>query len=179
MPVRLADSIAILAAASKFCAGNFCAPLSASSRKDVESEQRTLGVGVLMVIAQKDGFIFVILSDGEFLPERFDRPSVAVFRQGDSTDRQLLALKKPGERTPPELLAPPAELICSYSEGGPLHQHTDGSWWYYDETWTYENGPFETEEAGADSLQEYCETVLAERKPDDPTNEETPVTNPS
>ncbi len=128
-----------------------------------------------MVIAQKDGFIFVILSDGEFLPERFDRPTVAVFRQGDSTDRQLLSLKKPGEPTPVELLAPPAEPLCNYTEGGPLHQHADSTWWYYDETWAFENGPFETQELGADSLQEYCETVLAERKPDDTPDEEAPA----
>ncbi len=131
-----------------------------------------------MVIIRKDGFIFVTLQDGEFLPERFDRPTVAVFRQGDSTNRQLLVLKKPGESTPLELLAPPVVPLCNYEFGGPLHQHVDGSWWYYDETWAYENGPFETQKEGADSLQEYCETVLVERKADDIPNEETPVTSP-
>lgn len=38
---------------------------------------------------------------------------------------------------------------CNYQEDEnhfPVHQHGDGTWWYYDETWAQELGPF-TDEA--------------------------------
>jgi len=71
-------------------------------------------------------------------------------------------IKPLGELAKEELLRPPPEPICNYSgDGNPLHQHKDESWWYYDETWTLEAGPFETYELGYAALVSYCEELQA------------------
>ncbi len=41
-----------------------------------------------------------------------------------------------------------------------IHQHEDGSWWFWDESWSNENGPFSTEDICQTALDEYCEKVL-------------------
>lgn len=117
-----------------------------------------------MVIAQKDGFIFVTLSDGEFLPDNLNSDKVVVFRQGDSTNRQLKIVKELGKLAGPDLLKPAAEPVCNYSgDGNPLHEHADGSWWFYDETWAYENGPYENYDLGWAGLEAYCVELQTER----------------
>lgn len=117
-----------------------------------------------MIIAQKDRIIFVTLQDGEFLPDNLNSVKVCVFRQGDSTNRELKMIKPLGELASEEILRPVPEPVCLYNgDGNPLHVHKDGSWWYWDETWAYENGPFETEGEAQISLELYCDTVLAER----------------
>lgn len=39
---------------------------------------------------------------------------------------------------------------CNYSEAvksrNPVHKHHDGTWWFYDENWYREKGPFKLEE---------------------------------
>jgi hypothetical protein len=118
-----------------------------------------------MVISRKDGLIFVILADDEFLPEKFDVPTVVVFRQGTSTNRELLLVKEAGKLADKSLLRPPSAPDCDYAgDMGPLHQHSDGSFWYYDETWSFENGPFENSITAEDSLMAYCQDVLKERE---------------
>jgi hypothetical protein len=120
-----------------------------------------------MVIAKKDGIIFVTLADGEFLPTNLNSEKVVVFRQGDSTNRELKMVKELGKLATPDLLKPPDEPFCNYSgDGNPLHEHTDGTWWYYDETWAYENGPFATYELGYESLALYCADLQAIREKD-------------
>lgn len=123
-----------------------------------------------MVIARKDGIIFVTLADGEFLPENMNNEKVLVFRQGDSTNRELKIVKELGKLATADLLKPPDEPFCNYSgDGNPLHEHTDETWWYYDETWAYENGPFATYELGLESLTAYCTDLQNTREKDLPT----------
>ncbi len=38
--------------------------------------------------------------------------------------------------------------------GDPVVQE-DGAWWFWDETWTFRDGPFQTEEAARDALRDY------------------------
>lgn len=111
-----------------------------------------------MVIAQKDGIIFVTLSDGELLPENLNSPKVVAFRQGESTDRQMKIIKPLGQLAPSDLVKPPDAPVCNYDETShdPLHEHADGSWWFYDETWAFENGPFLDYESGWKGLEDYC-----------------------
>ena len=47
----------------------------------------------------------------------------------------------------------------------PLHQHPDGTWWWYEETWAEEHGPYSTEAEAKDALLTYCREVL-DAKPD-------------
>jgi len=43
----------------------------------------------------------------------------------------------------------------------PVHQHPDnGKWYFYDETWADEYGPYDSEEQANAKLKEYCEKVL-------------------
>jgi hypothetical protein len=111
------------------------------------------------------GVILVILGDGELLPENLNREKVVVMRRGESTNRELKVVKKLGELATPDLLKPPVEPICTYTpvDGNPLHEHRDGKWWFYDETWALENGPYESFEDGSVALEAYCTTVLAVR----------------
>ncbi|GAG31561.1 unnamed protein product [marine sediment metagenome] len=45
--------------------------------------------------------------------------------------------------------------------GGPsVHQHDDGRWWWYDEVWSHETGPFEKKENATASLVRYCKEEL-------------------
>jgi hypothetical protein len=118
-----------------------------------------------MVIARGNGIIFVTLADGEYLPENMNNIKVVVFRQGDSTNRELKVIKPLGALAGKELLKPPTEPMCNYDgNGNPLHQHTDGGWWFYEETWSMESGPFETEELGHTALVDYCEKLQAARE---------------
>lgn len=111
------------------------------------------------------GIIMVILGDGELLPENLNSEKVVVMRRGDSTNRELKVIKELGKLASPDLIKPPAEPVCNFEGGSnPLHEHKDGSWWFYDETWSAENGPYESFEDGSTALEAYCTTVLAMRE---------------
>jgi len=114
------------------------------------------------------GVIMVILGDGELLPENLNNEKVVVMRKGESTNRELRVVKELGKLATPDLLKPPVDPICTYEadDGNPLHQHKDGSWWFYNETWAFENGPYESFEDGSVALEAYCTTVLAVREND-------------
>ena len=38
----------------------------------------------------------------------------------------------------------------------PSHQHTDGTWWFWEETWADEQGPFKTYIECAEACREYA-----------------------
>jgi hypothetical protein len=42
----------------------------------------------------------------------------------------------------------------------PIFQKKDGSWWFYDETWTDTCGPYETEEEAQEMLHYYVQVEL-------------------
>jgi len=42
----------------------------------------------------------------------------------------------------------------------PVHLHLDGTWWFVEETWADENGPYDTEEQANQMLKRYCAIVL-------------------
>lgn len=104
------------------------------------------------------GLIYIILGDGEFLPERFNIEKTVVFRRDKSTNNELHLLKPAGEIGPATLTQPTeAKPVCNYSgDGNPLHQHEDGGWWHYDADWTLEHGPFKTFDEGYAALEAYC-----------------------
>lgn len=118
-----------------------------------------------MVIAPaRDGIgPFVLLADGEFLPEKFNNEKVVVMRCGPSTGNRPVTLKAFGQVTPLELLRPPVEPECTYqnTDGNPLHEHKDGTWWFYEETWALESGPYESFDDGYTALEAYCITLQA------------------
>lgn len=120
----------------------------------------------MVISPSMKGVIMVILGDGELLPDNLNNEKVIVMRRGDSTNRELRVVKELGKLATPDLLKPPPEPICTYDclDGNPLHQHKDGSWWFYDETWALENGPYESFEDGSTALEAYCTTVLAVRE---------------
>jgi len=124
-----------------------------------------------MVIGPGKGAIaaFVILTDGELIPQNFNNEKVVVMRKGESTNRELKVIKPLGQLAAPELVRVPDEPVCNYTEvsdgdGNPLHQHKDETWWFYDETRAFENGPFPTFEEANDALEVYCQTVLIARE---------------
>jgi hypothetical protein len=41
----------------------------------------------------------------------------------------------------------------------PTHKHKDGSWWFYDETWKEEFGPFTTKEKANQGCEDYANTL--------------------
>lgn len=117
-----------------------------------------------MVIAPgRDQVIaFVTLADGEFLPANLNSEKVVVFRCGPSTARELVIIKEFGKLAEPELLKAPVAPVCTHPrKDHPLHQHSDNSWWYYDNSWTFEYGPFSSMELAHAELVEYCAKALA------------------
>lgn len=53
---------------------------------------------------------------------------------------------------------------CTYNldtkEGNPVHKHSDGTWWFYAETWADEHGPYTTQQICKQELKRYCDEVL-------------------
>jgi hypothetical protein len=110
-----------------------------------------IGPGTAGIVAH------VILADGELIPENFNNVKVVVYRRGESTGRELQIIKPLGELADPELLKKPDPPVCTYSgDGNPLHEHADKTWWHYDASWNFENGPFSTYEAAYTALEAYC-----------------------
>lgn len=107
------------------------------------------------------GLIYVILGEGELLPERFNIEKTVVFRRDKSTGNQLHLLKAAGEIGPVTLTQPETpKPVCNYpGDRHPLHQHEDGRWWHYDADWTLERGPFKTFDEGYAALLTYCEGI--------------------
>jgi hypothetical protein len=112
---------------------------------------RTRGIVNMVIGPGKQGVAaFVILGDGELLPERLNSIKVLVFRQGNSTGRQLLIVKPLGQLAPIELLykaEEPEETPCPglTAENDPIHEHDPGQWFFYESTWTLEHGPYLSE----------------------------------
>lgn len=42
----------------------------------------------------------------------------------------------------------------------PVHQGEDGKWYFWDETWSFEEGPYETEVEAREALDIYCAKQL-------------------
>jgi len=38
----------------------------------------------------------------------------------------------------------------------PIHQNEDGKWYFWDETWAFEEGPFNTKLEAENALDKYC-----------------------
>lgn len=93
---------------------------------------------------------FVILGDGELIPERLNTTRTLIFRQGKSTDRMLQVVKALGDIAPPELVyradAIEKEACPGLTvENDPVHEHGPGEWYFYERTWTLEQGPYSNE----------------------------------
>lgn len=113
-----------------------------------------------MVIAPGKGGIsaFVILTDDEHLPVNLNSVKVLVMRRGKSTNNELKIVKAFGELADPSLLKPEEPSVCNYDgQVPPIHQHADQTWWFYEVTYTFEQGPFPTEAEANLALTRYCE----------------------
>jgi len=42
----------------------------------------------------------------------------------------------------------------------PIHQNVNGKWYFYDETWSFEEGPYETREDAERALDRYAREQL-------------------
>jgi len=42
----------------------------------------------------------------------------------------------------------------------PVHQHVDGKWYWYDESWTDECGPYDTQAEAQEACLRYCREEL-------------------
>ena len=117
----------------------------------------------MVISPPTNGVIMVILGETDkFIPENLNSEKVVIFRRDKSTNNELKMIKELGKLANPELLKKPTAPVCGYlGDAGPLHEHADGTWWFYEETWAFENGPFESWEDGDNALEAYCRTVLA------------------
>ncbi len=116
----------------------------------------------MVIIKGRDKNTYINLGDDEYLPAYLHVKETIVFRQGNSTDRQLVLIKPFGELNPSLLRPdPPPPPICPMAPllqaaGRPLHQHADGMFWFYDAEFQLENGPYETEDEAQIELGKYC-----------------------
>lgn len=55
-------------------------------------------------------------------------------------------------------------MTCDYllakTFSDPIHQHADGTWWWYEETWTTESGPYPSRNDAADAVREHAKSLL-------------------
>lgn len=56
-------------------------------------------------------------------------------------------------------LSPPRGLGCAPEDGKAVHIHLDGSWWFWDETWMTELGPYETKDACDKACEMYARSL--------------------
>lgn len=49
---------------------------------------------------------------------------------------------------------------CKVTPPDPVHQHEDGSWYFYDEVWTNEYGPYPSKEKCDAALSNYVTKFL-------------------
>ncbi len=42
----------------------------------------------------------------------------------------------------------------------PIHQDKDGKWYFWDECWSFEEGPYDTEQEAEVELKRYCKECL-------------------
>jgi len=42
----------------------------------------------------------------------------------------------------------------------PVHRNANGKWYFWDETWSFEEGPHETEAEAREALETYCKEQL-------------------
>jgi hypothetical protein len=122
-----------------------------------------------VVIAKgKDGIVaMVIMGEGDkYIPDNLNDERIVIFRQDTSTGRQLQLIKGLGALAPPELLRPAIKAACNYekADGNPLHEHEDGSWWFYEATWNMERGPYPSEDIAYDALAQYCKELEAAKE---------------
>ena len=117
---------------------------------------------------------FVILGDGEFLTDNLNTIKTVVFRKGKSTDYELKMVKAFGKLADPSILRAAPEKECIPNEDGdPIHQHTDGGWWFFEKNFKMETGPYESWDEAFACLKIYCEIlqeVLAEQEAQDEAN---------
>ena len=45
-----------------------------------------------------------------------------------------------------------------------IHQNKDGKWYFWDEIWSYEYGPYDTHKECAKALRNYCDRYLFSTK---------------
>jgi len=57
-------------------------------------------------------------------------------------------------------LSPPRGLGCAPADGKVVHAHSDGSWWFWLETWCDEEGPYSDEATADAACTEYARTLL-------------------
>ena len=43
-----------------------------------------------------------------------------------------------------------------------IHQNKSGEWYFWDETWSFEEGPYDTRENAEIARLEYCKTLEGE-----------------
>lgn len=65
----------------------------------------------------------------------------------------------PGNSEPSCCLSPPRGLGCIPVDGRAVHRHSDGSWWFWDETWCDEIGPYQTEMEAEAAVRIYAEEL--------------------
>lgn len=81
---------------------------------------------------------------------------------GDSTRSEWQHAVKTGKIVrflEPICLSVPRGLGCAPTDGKAEHQHSDGSWWFWDETWSDELGPYETIEICLAKIKAYGESL--------------------
>ena len=90
----------------------------------------------------------IILGEGEMITAAFNSEKIVVYRRDSTTNWEVELIKPLGTLASVEQLRVNAPQVCNYNEGehdpNPIHEHEDGTWWFFDELWSLENGPFTT-----------------------------------
>lgn len=58
-----------------------------------------------------------------------------------------------------QCLSPPRGLGCAPHDGSSVHAHDDGTWWFWDETWMNEHGPYVSKEMAEIAVDKYAKSL--------------------
>lgn len=57
-------------------------------------------------------------------------------------------------------LSLPIGLGCAPADGKAVHAHSDGTWWFWTETWLDEEGPYQSAEEADRAVVKYAKEFL-------------------
>jgi hypothetical protein len=58
-----------------------------------------------------------------------------------------------------ECLSPPRGLGCAPHDGKAVHVHRDSMWFFWDETWSNELGPYNTQAEAEEACIQYAKSL--------------------
>lgn len=144
-------------------------PVLSSDAPEIKLAEGQPQYQVLPVIAGNGPF-YPVTSRYTFTPEERERIAAGgdiwitllTFNERRTTQPIMVWAHEPALEQITDInpcLSPPRGLGCAPADGEAVHIHLDGSWWFWDETWCNEIGPYATKELASEDMAKYARSL--------------------